>query len=150
MSELTVHRTSIPVTPIPTQSMFQYTSTGCVSKSPLQQLTEYCPKKHFRNQLNFLVFDTLLSLQCISFLWLLWNHSHSGTSLIYLFSHADLIHLLLPSRTSLPHFSELWGTPERFILPHLGSNSESAIWCLVSTQLIPSAKRSGCFNLFFF
>lgn len=70
--------------------------------------------------------------------------------LIYLFSHADLIHLLLPSRISLPHFSELWGTPERFILPHLGSNSESAIWCLVSNLLIPSAKRSGRFNLFFF
>lgn len=131
--------------------MFQYSVIGCVSKLPLQQLTEYSPKRQFRKQLDFPVFDTLLSLQCISFFFAFFETTVIQVLLlIYLFSHADLIHFLLLSRTSLPHFSELWGTSEIFILPHLGSNSESAIWCLVSNLLIPSAKRSGCFNLFFF
>lgn len=112
--------------------------------------TTDCPKTHFRNQLNFLLLVHYCLCNASLFFAFFKTTIIQVLLLIYLFSHADLIHLLLSSRTSLPHFSELWGTPERFILPHLGSYSESAIWCLASTLLIPSAKRSGCFNLFFF
>lgn len=145
-AELIIHRRSLAVTPIHTQHVFQYATIDCFKTLYNWQGSE----KHFRKQLYFLLFDALIFL----FNSFLFSGFFEATViqvllLISLFSHVDLIHLLLPSRTSLPHFSELWGTPERFLLPHLGSNSESAIWCLVSTLFIPSAKRSGCFNLTF-